>query len=38
MVLVVTWVVPGFTVDNFWWAILFSLVVSLVSWFLAKLS
>jgi putative membrane protein len=38
LVLLVTWIVPGFQVDNFFWAILFSLVVSLVSWFLAKLS
>jgi len=38
LVLFVTWVVPGFQVDNFWWAVLFSLVVSLVSWFLSKLS
>ncbi len=25
--------VPGFVVDSFWWAILGSVVVSLVSWF-----
>ena len=29
------WVVPGFDVDSIGWAILGSIVVSLVSWFLA---
>jgi len=33
MVLLVTLIVPGFKVDNFGWAILFSLVVSVVGWF-----
>ena len=27
------WVVPGFTVDNFWWAILGALMVSIFSGF-----
>lgn len=30
-------IVPGFTVDNFWWAILFALIVSLINWFLFSL-
>lgn len=30
--------VPGFNVANFWWAILFSLVISIVSWFLQSLT
>jgi putative membrane protein len=38
LVLLVTWFVPGFHVDNFLWAVGFSIVVSLVSWFLSKLS
>lgn len=38
MVLLVDYFVPGFTVDNIWWAIAFSLVVSLVSWFLNSLA
>ena len=38
MVLMVTWFVSDFTVDNFWWAIGFSIVVSLVSWFLSKIA
>lgn len=30
-------IVPGFIVANFWWAVLFSIVVSIVSSFLASL-
>lgn len=38
MVLLVSALVPGFKVDGFWWAILFSLALSLVSWFLHSLT
>jgi putative membrane protein len=31
MVLLASAVVPGFTVDGFWWALLFSLLVSLIN-------
>lgn len=31
MVLLVAQVVPGFGVDNFWWALIFSLVVSVIN-------
>jgi len=31
------WVVPGFSVDGFWWAVLGALLVSLVSWILNRL-
>lgn len=34
MVLAAAWIVPGFKVDGFLTALLFSVVVSLVSWFL----
>ncbi|HTK05138.1 MAG TPA: phage holin family protein [Candidatus Eisenbacteria bacterium] len=34
IILLVDWLVPGFEVDGFWWALLFSLVVSLVGSFL----
>jgi len=34
MVMLVAWLVPGFAVLNFWWALLFSLVVSVVSFVL----
>ncbi len=38
LVLLVAAIVPGFTVSSFWWALAFSLVVSVVSWFLQSLS
>lgn len=38
IVLLAGWLVQGFTVSNFWWALLFSLVVSLVSAFLNLLT
>ncbi|PIT97918.1 MAG: hypothetical protein COT71_03595 [Candidatus Andersenbacteria bacterium CG10_big_fil_rev_8_21_14_0_10_54_11] len=37
LVLMVAAVVPGFVVVNFWWALLFSLVVSFISTFLYRL-
>lgn len=30
--------VPGFTVDGFWWALIFSVVLSIINSFLHKLS
>ncbi len=30
LVLIVAWVVPGFSVNGFWWALLFSFVISIV--------
>ncbi len=33
MILLVSALIPGFSVANIWWAILFSLVLSLVNWF-----
>lgn len=38
MIMLTDWIVPGFTVDGFWWALLFSLVVSLVGSFLNALA
>lgn len=38
LIMLTSFLVPGFYVANFWWAILFSLVVSLVSSFLNSLS
>jgi putative membrane protein len=38
MILLVTKVVPGFSVENFWWAVLFSFVLSIVNWFLHLLT
>ncbi len=37
LVLLVDWLVPGFEVAGFWWALAFSLIVSLVSGFLNRL-
>lgn len=36
-VLVVARLVPGFVVASFWWALLFSITLSLVGWFLSIL-
>ncbi len=38
LVMLTTALVPGFTVDNFGWALLFSLVLSLITWFFHTLS
>lgn len=38
MIMLVAKIVPGFTVANFWWALGFSLVLSLVNSFLQSLS
>jgi putative membrane protein len=38
MILLVAKLVPGFTVQNFWWALLYSLVVTFVASFLNALS
>jgi putative membrane protein len=37
LVMIADWIVPGFTVDGFLWALAFSLVLSLVSAFLNTL-
>lgn len=34
MVYIVSAIVPGFTVNNFWWAIAFALIVALTNWIL----
>jgi len=38
LILLVSAFVPGFTVQNIWWAIIFSLVLSVVNWFLNALT
>jgi len=38
LVILVGAIVPGFEVDGFWWALIFSLIVSLVSSFLENLN
>lgn len=37
MVYLVSALVPGFKVDNFGWAILFALIVSIINWLLWKI-
>jgi putative membrane protein len=32
-VLLTSWIVPGFAVAHFWWALLLSLIISTVGWF-----
>lgn len=38
MIMLTTYIVPGFSVDNFWWAILFSIVLSFINSFLQKIA
>ena len=37
LILLTSAVVPGFEVRGFWWALLFSLVLSIISWALHKI-
>ena len=37
LIMFVSFLVPGFTVANFWWALLFSIVLALVNFFLRAL-
>lgn len=37
LVYLVSAIVPGFTLDNFWWAIAFAIIVALVNWFFSSL-
>ena len=36
LIMLATFIVPGFSVDTFWWAILFSIFISLFNIFLAR--
>ncbi|MEP1088253.1 phage holin family protein [Algoriphagus sp.] len=31
MIMLVDWIMPGFVVDGFWWAILFAIVLSIIN-------
>jgi putative membrane protein len=35
--LLASWVVPGFEVTTYWWAVLGALIVGLISWFIGAL-
>lgn len=37
LVMLAAYIVPGFVVDNFWWALLFSLALSIINSFLHKI-
>jgi putative membrane protein len=37
LVLLASRIVPGFLVDGFWWAMLFSLIVSVINWIISGL-
>ncbi len=32
LVMLTSYIVPGFTIDNFWWALLFGIVLAIVNW------
>lgn len=34
MIMLVDWIVPGFTVADFWWALLFSIILTIIQWLL----
>ena len=36
LIMLATMIVPGFSVDTFWWAVLFSILISLFNIFLAR--
>jgi putative membrane protein len=36
MIMLSAELVPGFTVDNFWWAMLFSLLLAVINYFIDK--
>jgi putative membrane protein len=38
LILLVSAVVPGFKVDGFWWALLFSIILSIINSFLLKIT
>ncbi|MDX5346514.1 MAG: phage holin family protein [Hymenobacteraceae bacterium] len=31
IILLASWLVPGFTVDGFWWALIFSIILSIIT-------
>lgn len=34
LIMLASYIVPGFAVDNFWWALLFGIVLAIVNWVL----
>lgn len=37
LIMLATFVVPGFRIDSFWIAVIFGMVLSLLNWFVSKL-
>lgn len=37
LVMLASYIVPGFTVDSFWWALLFGIVLAVINWVLEVL-
>lgn len=37
LVMLVAWLIPGFEVAGFWWAMLFSIVISVIEFFLSMI-
>ena len=37
LIMLASYIVPGFAVDNFWWALLFGVVLAIVNWVLQVL-
>jgi putative membrane protein len=38
IILIVDWLVPGFYVVNFWWALAFSIILSIINWFFSDIT
>ena len=38
IILIVDWLVPGFQVASFWWALAFSIILSLINWFFSDIT
>lgn len=38
LIMLATFIVPGFRVDSFWWAFIFGLVLSVLNWFVHQFS
>lgn len=37
LIILTSIIIPGFKVDNFWWALVFSLVLAVVNWVIHKI-
>ncbi|HOI59811.1 MAG TPA: phage holin family protein [Candidatus Pacearchaeota archaeon] len=37
IIMIASFITKGFSVDNFWWALLFSILISIITYFLEKI-